>query len=107
MNKEGFKIIGIILIAICFLILIGLILALPANAQAVCMEHDAFSEMLAKNFGEQRIGFGITADQMIEIYTSKTGTYTMLATRPDHVSCLFAAGDSWQTETPSPLGDKT
>ncbi|MEP6827905.1 MAG: hypothetical protein ABJA10_07505 [Aestuariivirga sp.] len=95
------------MVAICIGILILVMWALPARAQTVCFQHDRLARVLEEKFGEQRIGFGLAKDEMVEVYISKAGTYTMVSTDPNHVSCIFAAGDSWQTETPPVLGDKT
>lgn len=33
----------------------------------------------------------------IEVYASPDGTWTIVTTRPDGMSCLMAAGQAWET----------
>ena len=34
---------------------------------------------------------------LVELYTSDTGTWTLMLTQPDGVSCLIAAGQNWES----------
>jgi len=71
-----------------------------ADAQAVCAPRDHLIQRLADVYGETRKGFGLRSDHVvIEIYASdETGTWTLLATRPDGVSCAMAVGEAWQAD---------
>ena len=55
---------------------------------------------LAKRFGETLRSVGLQrAEGLVEVYASeKTGTWTILVTRPDGMSCLLAAGELWEEE---------
>jgi len=37
-----------------------------------------------------------TNGSLVELYTSENGTWTLMLTRPDGVSCLIAAGQNWE-----------
>lgn len=82
------------------------IVAKKAQAQSACAAHDEFAALLANKFGEQKIGFGIAANALVEIYVSHKGTFTMLITEPNGPSCIFAAGKDWESSHEI-LGDKT
>jgi hypothetical protein len=69
----------------------------PAQAQMICGQHTDVISKLKNNYEEQPVGMGLSTDGgLIEIYSSENGTWTILITRPSGVSCLVAAGDSWE-----------
>lgn len=71
-----------------------------AAAQVVCVERAKLIERLKLRYGERPVSSGINFNGvMVEVFASKEGDFTILATRPDGVSCLIASGDNWQ-ETP-------
>ncbi len=61
-----------------------------------CGNHKDVAAFLGKRFKETRIGMGlINAGQMMELYMSEEGSWTMLITRPDGVSCFGPVGKNW------------
>ncbi len=84
--------------------------ATPAAAQmrAGCLPHETVVSKLEKGDGEHRVGLGIgpTRDAIYELYVAETGTWTILVTRPNGLSCIAASGDSWMT-SPLLVGDPT
>jgi hypothetical protein len=79
-------------------ILGALALATPATAQGVCMPRDVAQRGLAGEFGELRQSGGITHNgkAVFEMYgNAETGTWTMLVTTPDGVSCFVASGSGY------------
>ena len=72
--------------------------------QQNCANRAAIVEQLQTRFSETRLGMGLHPDNLIvEIFTSlDSGSWTIIATRPDGISCLVAAGESW-TETTDTL----
>jgi hypothetical protein len=34
---------------------------------------------------------------LVELYTSENGTWTLMLSQPDGVSCLIAAGENWES----------
>ena len=55
-------------------------------------------EFLDTRFGERLIARGLAeSGQIVEIYASSKGTWTIIATAPSGVSCLIAGGEAWET----------
>ena len=77
--------------------LIGL-QASPASAQQVCGERTKMMTRLGEKFAEAPVAMGLTSSgTVIEVLTSKTGTWTFLITYPNGATCLVASGDNWET----------
>lgn len=87
--------------------LILCLLATAAHAEPQCAKHQAVVEMLAKQFGEAPHDMGMAAKSaLMEMYASTdTGTWTLLITLPNGITCIIAAGDSFETVAASPQGD--
>jgi hypothetical protein len=77
---------------------------LPATAEQQvlsCAQRDDMVKVLAKKYREEPRAVGLAGQSaMIEIFTSKAGTWTILLTRPDRVSCIVSAGDNWEENPP-------
>ena len=85
-----------------------LIVPMTASAQTLCGPRNGLITKLEKMYDESRAGIGVLGDSAVfEIWTStKTGSWTMLVTRPDGVACIMAAGRDWQTlQDLQPVGD--
>lgn len=80
-------------------------LALSTAADAsVCSLRAAVLESLARRYGEAPVAAGLTLDgQLFEVLAAPDGkTWTVIQTAPSGLSCLVAAGESWQRrEAPS------
>ena len=63
-----------------------------------CAERAEVVERLAERFGETLRSVGLHGgDAVVEVYSSEaTGTWTILMTRPDGITCLLAAGERWE-----------
>ena len=89
-------------------IVIGAVLAgswtLPATAQQqglACAKRADMIRTLAKRYSEAPRAIGLAGQQaMIEIFTSKAGTFTILLTKPDGASCIISAGENWEESPP-------
>jgi hypothetical protein len=69
--------------------------ASPASA-AACAPRDQFARHLDTNYQEQSQGLGVATDgSLFEIFTSDKGTWSLLITNGQKVSCIVAAGDMW------------
>ena len=77
---------------------------LPATAQQQtlsCANRDAMVKVLTRRYHEAPRAVGLAnPSAMIEIFTSKAGTWTILLTQPDGASCIVSAGDDWQENPP-------
>ena len=82
---------------------LSLLAATPAaNAEETraCAERTRVVQKLAEKFGETLRSLGLHRDDgVVEVYSSEeTGTWTILMTRPDGMSCLIAAGQRWEQD---------
>jgi len=76
------------------------VLASPASAQAQCGPREQVVKSLGERYKEAPSGMGVTQPgQVIELFTSDSGSWTMLLTTANGTSCLIAAGESWDTIT--------
>jgi hypothetical protein len=68
-----------------------------------CAPHADMLLVLAKQYGEapQAIGL-VNGDRVIEVLSSKAGTFTILVTQPDGMTCILAAGQEFE-EVPDHL----
>lgn len=78
----------------------------PAFAQATCLPREHMVDSLSSRFSETLAGGGLqTEHRLIEIWRSAdSGSFTILMTRPDGISCVLAAGDNWHDSAPMPAG---
>jgi hypothetical protein len=68
-----------------------------------CAPHADMLAVLAKQYGEapQAIGL-VNGNHVIEVLSSKQGSFTILVTKPDGVACILAAGQEFE-EVPDHL----
>lgn len=74
--------------------MLGLLISTQAAAQQVCGARKDIIEQLGKQFGETSRFEGINnAGEYLEILLStKSGTFTLIATRPGGLTCVVDAG---------------
>lgn len=83
----------------------------PLQAQGFkCGLRTMIVERLQAQYAEEFTGGGLqssqTATAIIEVWTSPaTGTFTVLLTNPNGMSCIVAAGTDWFAETVKPVKD--
>ena len=77
-----------------------------AHAQMACGTRDAVVAQLGDKYGEARHGGGLAGPTAIfEVWASEeTGTWTILKTTPNGLTCVMAVGDDWQEDTSPPGG---
>ena len=88
------KRLGTVLIAT--LVLTILVPAPPATAAMVCAKRGEITKRLKQRFGEAPTSVGIVGESLLELYTSKRGSFTVVITRANGISCLLVAGESWR-----------
>lgn len=87
---------------------LALLASLWASAAfAACYPRVAVVEQLVRQYHEKQSATGTTTDTdgrlaLIEVWSSPTGTFTILITRPNGVTCVAATGGDWHQE---PVGD--
>lgn len=68
------------------------------SAGSNCAPHASVVQQLAEKYGETRQSIGLARNsQVIEVFASlETGSWTIIVTRPSGVSCMVAAGESYE-----------
>jgi hypothetical protein len=80
-----------------------------AMAQSLpCDDRDKVLELLAKKYSETPVAAGVTSGgALLEVLTnSKSGTWSIIITSPQGMSCLTATGEGWRNMEQIPLGQK-
>lgn len=68
-----------------------------ATGQEICGDRKEIVADLANKYHEAQIGFGLDKyGRLVEFWASPEGSYTMLSTNPDGVTCLVSTGHGWQ-----------
>jgi len=70
-----------------------------AQGQPQCNERDNVLSLLAKKYKETPVAAGVTnTGGLVEVLTdTKSGTWTIIVTTPQGMSCLVAAGEGWRS----------
>jgi hypothetical protein len=81
--------------------LVSALLAFSTQAQAAglkCGDRTSLLKVLNEQYKEspRALGLSATGKAMFEVYTSKTGTWTIVMTTTTGVTCIMAAGHSWE-----------
>ena len=88
-----------------YVILCTLLACLPSFSYADmrCAPHAVVAERLKASYQEERRSVGVTNGQLVELYVSSSGSFTIIVTRPNGLSCLLTAGEAWQPAAPVPV----
>lgn len=85
------------------LIFAGILLMFPVftsgqAASATCGDRTTLLKALHEKYKEspRALGLASSGKAMFEVYTSENGTWTILMTTAKGVTCVMAAGHSWQ-----------
>ena len=81
-------------------LLVSAALALVAPAHAAmpkCAPHKEMLALLSDKYQEAPRGLGLVrGTRVVELFVSRAGTWTILATRLDGKACIIAAGKDWE-----------
>lgn len=87
-----------------FLVFVAVGMFLPAAlpAQTNCATRAVVIDKLQRAYGEEYVGGGVQNSQSIfEVWFSEEmGTWTILMTRADGMSCVMASGTNWREALP-------
>ncbi|MFQ5774404.1 MAG: hypothetical protein ACE5GS_07815 [Kiloniellaceae bacterium] len=74
------------------------LLTTAAAAQSQCNKRQHVLDLLAKKYKEAPVASGVTNNGgLVEVLTdAKGGTWTIIVTTPQGMSCLVAAGEGWR-----------
>lgn len=76
----------------------GLILVTEARASTQCAPRDQVIAHLGGTYSETRRGMGLAANNMVmEIYASDGGSWTIVVTTPQGMTCLVASGQGFES----------
>ncbi len=68
------------------------------GAPIVCDDRNTIVSSLSDDYKETRNSIGLAnSGQVVEVFSSIDGTWSMIITRPDGISCLIAAGKNWES----------
>lgn len=71
----------------------------PALSASVCAKYDDLKQVLSNRYQEKISAYGLSKQKSkVEIFVSKDGSFTILSTRADGLSCILAVGDNWELE---------
>ena len=75
----------------------------PAPAETVCGDRDAVLRAHEAEYGERPAAMGLAQrGAVLEVLTSPKGSWTVILTLSNGLSCLIATGDAWET-LPTPV----
>ena len=70
-----------------------------AHAQRVCGDHSMMIAYLDRDYQYSRSGLGLASNgAVVELYTAKSGTWTMLITPPGEKTCVIGSGKSGENQ---------
>lgn len=67
------------------------LIAAPVMAQQ-CAPYEQARAALADRYGEERQSYGVSQGNLVEVYASDAGTWTILVTNAEGLSCIAASG---------------
>ena len=77
-------------------VLVASLSAAPAGAQYLCESRSDLIGRLDKIYREAPIALGLMPNgQVLEVLTSANGTWTVIISKPNGLSCAMAAGEAW------------
>ena len=78
-------------------IVLAFAMVVPAEAMMACGPHAKMIKTLKGKYKEQPKGLGIVdSRKVVEVYVSKSGSWTLVMTDLNGISCIVAAGHSWE-----------
>ena len=83
-------------------------MATPALAEgsATCANRDKVVSALSEVYAENPVSIGLTEEgAVIEVMASSEGSFTIVVTHPNGLTCPIAAGKAWQTVAAKVTGD--
>lgn len=98
-RKTRYVIMGALFIF--WLVFMGL-MTRPAHAQesgAICTDRREAGKKLGSTYSEARVNMGLASNgSVIEVFSTEDGgTFTLMITNPDGITCMMAAGRNWES----------
>jgi hypothetical protein len=77
-------------------------LLMPRNMQ--CLPYEVMGRVLFDQYRETQVAAGVLAtgqgQYIANLFKSELGTWTLIITNPESVSCVLGYGDRWVTAKP-------
>ena len=74
----------------------------------LCGERNKVVANLKKNYSEVPVSMGLeSAGGVIEVLAAPSGSFTIIITRPNGLSCIMVAGEDWENVPKRLAGPKT
>jgi len=71
------------------------------NRTVLCGERQQILDSLETRYDESPAAMGLAGNgSVVELLTSRDGTWTILVTQPSGMACLAAAGQHWESVSP-------
>ena len=78
-------------------VLIAGFVVTPAFAQAACGDRTPLARQLETAHKEVQQAIGLSSDgRVIEVFASASGSWTVLMTSPNGLTCVVATGEAWE-----------
>jgi len=69
-----------------------------SNSPIVCDQRMTIVSSLSDDYKETRNSIGLAnSGSVVEVFSAVDGSWSMIVTRPDGISCLIAAGRNWES----------
>jgi hypothetical protein len=95
---------GVIALSIGMITFAGI--ASAADGPNTCASRDKVVRALSDVYAENPVSLGLTEEgAVIEVMASSEGSFTIVITHPNGLTCPIAAGTAWQSITAKIMGD--
>lgn len=65
--------------------------------QRACAPHESVTNYLGDNFEEKREAIALTGTgELLEVYVSEKGSWTIVVSNTQGLSCIVGAGEAWE-----------
>ena len=72
-----------------------------------CSDRTTAIEQLSRDFSEEIVAMGLSSDgKVVEVFMSPSGSFTVVVTDTNGISCALLSGQSWE-DVPPPLDSST
>lgn len=69
-------------------------------AQRACHKYDRIAQHLEKKYSETPTSRGLqTNGNLLQVFASESGSWTIVTTSPSGIACILAAGKAWDGAT--------
>jgi hypothetical protein len=66
-----------------------------------CSKRDDLIKVLNSKYSEELSGFGVSGQRnLVEVFVSENGSWTILMSNTIGISCIIATGQSWEKQVP-------